>query len=375
MISLWPRFVVGLLSLRARELPQNATHLPGATEPLCRVLAPDDGTPIDIWEITGNRRAVSFEDALSYESQAQCTGEAPTCEPLPAAQREVRDVADCPQCPCEANSTDIVTLSQSCEALAEQIATRCAQAGPGKSVDILMLGLGGGTLHTHTRRHCPAETRVRSVEIDPRLAAVASRYFGLPLEPGVSEVVVDDALDVVRREAAAARARATGPVRTSRSSSQALLRVNKAHAAQEMPLPSWAEDANRGLEEELRGSDGNARTSDLSLVQSDDASLGGRGWDVIVVDCFVGMGRTPESCRSAEFIGDARAALAPGGVVLHHLWHSSPKVDEVSVQYQQAMADYKSVFGPDSIQVVPVPRDPRIMFDDVIVARNAAASS
>merc|ERR1719324_1165537 len=80
-------------------------------------------------------------------------------------------------------------------------------ATAGRPVDILMLGLGGGLLHSYTKKHCPEWTRVRSVEIDPRLAAVASRYFGLQLVAGASEVVVDDAFNAVHRAAAAAHER------------------------------------------------------------------------------------------------------------------------------------------------------------------------
>lgn len=108
--------------------------------------------------------------------------------------------------------------------------------------------------------------------------------------------------------------------------------------------------------------------SDLADQQKGAARIGDLGWDFIVVDCFVGDGRTPESCRSAEFIRDARTALRPGGAVLHHLWHSSPKARDVAPQYQAALAEYREVFGR-RVQTFPVPRPRDAAFDDVIVAR------
>lgn len=292
---------------------------------LCRVSPPASGgaPPIGIWTAPGNGRGFSFEGDgdSNIQSQVECAGPAPSCTPLPAAEFEVAEVSKCPACPCNANATALSSLLASTQHMFAEIERVCRTAGPQKTVDILMLGLGGGALHTYTMNHCPPETRVRSVEIDSRVAAVASRYFGLPLRQGTSEVVVDEGGRVAGREASLARARAGSPT-----------------------------------------AEGAAST------------LGSRGWDVIVVDAFIGNGRTPESCRSAQFIRHLREALRPAASsrVLHHLWHSSPQAPQVAGEYQAAVADYRSVFGEAAVEVLPVQRHP--MVDDLIVAGPARGS-
>ncbi|CAK0895390.1 unnamed protein product, partial [Prorocentrum cordatum] len=145
-----------------------------------------------------------------------------------------------------------------------------------------------------------------------RPGAIASQFFGLPLEPGASEVVVGDALAVVRRELRALGARASAPALVA-----------------EGPGP---------------------------------AALGAAGWDAVVVDCFVGKG------RSAELVDDIKGLLKPGGMVVHHMWHASPEDRRVAPEFQATLQEYRRSFGPDRVEVQPIFREnPDLRLDDIIL--------
>ncbi|CAK0895393.1 unnamed protein product [Prorocentrum cordatum] len=147
-----------------------------------------------------------------------------------------------------------------------------------------------------------------------RPGAIASQFFGLPLEPGASEVVVGDALAVVRRELRALGARASAPALVA-----------------EGPGP---------------------------------AALGAAGWDAVVVDCFVGKG------RSAELVDDIKGLLKPGGMVVHHMWHASPedRDERVAPEFQATLQEYRRSFGPDRVEVQPIFREnPDLRLDDIIL--------
>jgi len=311
--------------LRSSSSPPSASKL----KPLCRVAAPtgNQGSSftLDVWQLPGNQRSISFEDSQTYESKIQCSGDvAQVCEPL-ALDAEINDVTQCPSCPCEIDEE--AELQPSVAVLFQKLAGVCEAA---TGLDVLNLGLGGGTLHSHLRHRCPATTRVRSVEIDPRVATTASRYFGVPLEAGASEVVVGDASAVVASLAAGLRAGS----------------------------PTHPGDPTVG-------------GGNRAAVSTDEEPLplGKGGWDVVVVDCFIGGGRTPESCRSDNFVQNLRAILKPNGVVLHHLWHESPSHPTVATDFSSALSFYKSAFGAEHVEVVPVWRpQASLMLDDIVIS-------
>jgi spermidine synthase len=69
--------------------------------------------------------------------------------------------------------------------------------------DVLMIGLGGGSLAKFIRKHRP-DTRVTAVEIDPRVIAVARAQFEVPPDDDRFAVVNADGALYVRQHAAAA---------------------------------------------------------------------------------------------------------------------------------------------------------------------------
>jgi spermidine synthase len=62
--------------------------------------------------------------------------------------------------------------------------------------DVLMVGLGGGSMARFIHQRMPA-TRVTVVEIDPGVVTVARRYFHFPEEDARLEIVIGDGAEVV----------------------------------------------------------------------------------------------------------------------------------------------------------------------------------
>lgn len=285
---------------------------------LCRVRPGDGagGRALDVWQLPGNARAVSFEDSMTMETTAHCTGLVPSCG---AAKLEAVDpptvtqLGSCPACPCELDTTAHILESQ--RAMVDAIVPRCQMARADKPVDVLLLGLGGGIVHSLVRSSCPTATRVRSVEIDARFAEAASRYFGLPLEAGESEVVVGDAGVVVGTEVAA-------------------------------------------------------------LGQSQGNSLGANGWDLVAVDCFIGGGQTPLACRSPEFVSNLKKVVKPGGEVVHHMWNRSPKIPEVAQEFNATVGEYRNVFGEQHVSLHGIYRaNPSLRLDDLVISEVPAQAA
>ncbi len=69
--------------------------------------------------------------------------------------------------------------------------------------DVLMIGLGGGSLAKFIRRH-REQTRVTAVEIDPRVIAVARAHFELPPDDATLSVIETDGARYVRAHPASA---------------------------------------------------------------------------------------------------------------------------------------------------------------------------
>lgn len=67
--------------------------------------------------------------------------------------------------------------------------------------EVLMIGLGGGSLAKFIRKHRP-QTRITAVEIDPRVIAAARSQFELPGNDATLEVIEGDGALYVRQHAA-----------------------------------------------------------------------------------------------------------------------------------------------------------------------------
>ncbi|HMM47960.1 MAG TPA: polyamine aminopropyltransferase [Thiobacillaceae bacterium] len=69
--------------------------------------------------------------------------------------------------------------------------------------EVLMVGLGGGSLAKFIRKHRP-QTRITAVEIDPRVIAIARSQFELPGDDATLTVVEGDGALYVRQHPASA---------------------------------------------------------------------------------------------------------------------------------------------------------------------------
>lgn len=64
--------------------------------------------------------------------------------------------------------------------------------------DVLMVGLGGGSVAKFVRHHFP-QTRVRVLEIDPKVVAIARQCFLVPPDDRRFEVIVGDGAEYMAR--------------------------------------------------------------------------------------------------------------------------------------------------------------------------------
>jgi hypothetical protein len=87
-------------------------------------------------------------------------------------------------------------------------------------------------------------------------------------------------------------------------------------------------------------------SSTLQVTDGLSAVLhGARGtYDAVLVDCFAGRDRVPESCRSPEFLSASKALLKPDGLIAQNIWGRSSASKEVEGDFQAAAASYTQVF-------------------------------
>lgn len=319
-----------------RTLRSSVPHQ-GSAERICVVRQPGS-EPVSIWR-TGFRRASGR--AISFglmpnttESRVRCLNVDDSCvvDEQAASDDGVTDVSACPDCPCKVDDTQTLTASN--QALYDEIVPVCALASKRTPIDVLMLGLGGGSLHRHVRQLCPEGTRIRSVEIDPRIAGVAKKYFGVDIVPGVSEVKVADAGSEV----------------------QNLASIRNSDTGKDAAISS-------------------ALAADYGTREEELPALGSGGWDIVTVDCFVGHGETPDVCRSSDFITAVKTILKPSGKALQHFWHYSPDLPRVADEYKMAVDQYKETYGEDKVNVLSVIRGINHRWDDIVVAHKQLPSN
>jgi spermidine synthase len=81
-------------------------------------------------------------------------------------------------------------------------------------------------------------------------------------------------------------------------------------------------------------------------------------YDAVLVDCFAGKDRVPESCRDAQFLGAAKQLLKPDGLVMQNIWGHSSASTDVENDFQSTVGTYAQVFGqaPRKEVVLDVPQ-------------------
>jgi len=87
--------------------------------------------------------------------------------------------------------------------------------------------------------------------------------------------------------------------------------------------------------------------STLQVTDGFSAVLHGakHSYDAVLVDCFAGRDRVPDSCRNAEFVGAAKQLLKADGLLMQNIWGRSSASSEVENDFQSTISSYTQVFG------------------------------
>lgn len=175
---------------------QDSEHL------LCN-LGPTDGFngSVQVWVDTRqNTRALTFNgDGLGEQTLITCkgflSGEAcnsgrGTSELEALTSAAAGPNCDTVDCPCDADSSSLQFGYM--VKMMDELSGPCALAtGGGERFRVLLIGLGGGALPNYLLDHCPSAD-VESVEYDPRVVDVATRFFGVRTSPGHNSVENND---------------------------------------------------------------------------------------------------------------------------------------------------------------------------------------
>lgn len=165
---------------------------------LCRIAGSDGQSFVTVrLQPTSNARSLVFNDDVEgVETKVRCLG-VPDPQCLSAPVDTVHSVDDCPQCPCNENAGEL--YGAYANAMANNVDARCGHGGGGDDLQsryrVLMLGLGGGELAAHISKKCGSSIDIEAAELDGRLPALATRYFGMPSSV---KTTVGDALPVVQ---------------------------------------------------------------------------------------------------------------------------------------------------------------------------------
>jgi len=89
-------------------------------------------------------------------------------------------------------------------------------------------------------------------------------------------------------------------------------------------------------------------------------------YDAVLVDCFIGAGVVPESCRSLQFAEGVKRILKPAGVMMQNMWVWSPSVPTVKAEFSQTLSTYQQVFHREAVADLHVPMPPQLDFVRVV---------
>lgn len=144
-------------------------------------------------EESENTRYVSFKregymtDDGFIESMIKCENELPkSC----LVKNERSTVTDCAACPCKPDLHHSPYGNYQ-KRILELLTPQCQSPRnntDGVPFQVLLIGLGGGSLAQYIQSQCPQGTRLEAVEYDPRMIEAATHFFGLQPQQGLLEV-------------------------------------------------------------------------------------------------------------------------------------------------------------------------------------------
>eukprot|EP00928_Gymnodinium_smaydae_P008452 TRINITY_DN13081_c2_g3_i1.p1 TRINITY_DN13081_c2_g3~~TRINITY_DN13081_c2_g3_i1.p1 ORF type:complete len:313 (+),score=25.22 TRINITY_DN13081_c2_g3_i1:85-1023(+) len=167
--------------------------------PICTVAAAGNQSgQVQVFAHEDNSRHLEFGNEWSgTQTSVRCKG----ALPLSCTNHftENGSVVPCSQvdCPCERDSSAVD--AEYLSVMVEAVLPLCRNATGAKTFRVLNIGLGGGDVPAFLLDHCPQGTLVESVEYDPRVVYVATRYFGTNLAQGRHKVHVGDGGAVVQQ--------------------------------------------------------------------------------------------------------------------------------------------------------------------------------
>lgn len=179
------------------------------SQPFCAYGTPGSDDRIEILITHDNVRKIRFAGGdLGTQSFVRCHGAPPArCSGRGRARGASDGLLNCaeaPACPCRP-AVSRADMAQGGSGYATKtldlLLGACHSARGGSSFRALFVGLGGGMLPSAVLAGCPNATFADSIEIDPRVTAAATRFFGFRVTPGQSEVEAADGGQAVQRRA------------------------------------------------------------------------------------------------------------------------------------------------------------------------------
>lgn len=204
--------------------------------PLC-AYPPREGFAghVQVYVSSANERYLNFDDDLSgAQTEVKCLGPVPAgCLPGPLPPGAKLDLnttgelgslvpsCDEVECPCAKRDSGLDFSYMS--AMMQDVVPLCKERGQGAAggddpvfralhsgleedggpLRVLMVGLGGGALASYLLSACPeGSVHLESVEYDPRVIEVATKFFGFRMAHGRNEVEQNDGGEAVARRAA-----------------------------------------------------------------------------------------------------------------------------------------------------------------------------
>jgi len=178
----------------------SAGNLPWGMLPLCEFSADHTSSSlIRVFVNKDNTRAFVFDgDAKGAQTQIQCHGATPEfCTKshlldsgLPMSCEKAKE------CGCNQVALSMESIHMDyVKKMVHKVAPLCTRKG---GANVLHIGLGGGALSSYLLENCAKGTRITSVEKDPRVIAMAKKFFGFRVEQGRHDVENLDALVAVQ---------------------------------------------------------------------------------------------------------------------------------------------------------------------------------
>lgn len=178
------------------------------THVICRIASPGEmysGEVSVVVDANTNSRSLMFGTGLSDtggETPSACANtlsqdEVKGC--LAAEGQVFKSASECPTCPCHVGVQDFPHRFAYMTEMANSVERRCSRPWewPSSTMNVLMIGLGGGAIPSQLLKNCQKDFHVEGIELDGRVIDVATKYFGL--EPSDSLAVQQgDGLEAVK---------------------------------------------------------------------------------------------------------------------------------------------------------------------------------